>query len=179
MKLIALVLLFFGKLATCQYLKSEYKSSATYYDRYLLDSPYNLCRAPLMRQSVVSSLDFISRTFPSKFQLKFTWFPFPVIALVAWYFLKFVKLLQVNATSESSQRSALKAVLWGGSAWTAENSDFDQHLTVDLGTIKNITGIATQGRAHVDEYVMEFRIQYGSNGKDFIGKGPFLYYVRT
>ena len=85
-------------------------------------------------------------------------------------FLKFVKLLQVNATSESSQRSALKAVLWGGSAWTAENSDFDQHLTVDLGTIKNITGIATQGRAHVDEYVMEFRIQYGSNGKDFIGK---------
>ena len=54
MKLIALVLLFFGKLATCQYLKSEYKSSATYYDRYLLDSPYNLCRAPLMRQSVVS-----------------------------------------------------------------------------------------------------------------------------
>ena len=89
-------------------------------------------------------------------------------------FLKFVKLLQVNATSESSQRSALKAVLWGGSAWTAENSDFDQHLTVDLGTIKNITGIATQGRAHVDEYVMEFRIQYGSNGKDFIGKGPFF-----
>ena len=82
--------------------------------------------------------------------------------------------MQVNATSESSQRSALKAVLWGGSAWTAENSDFDQHLTVDLGTIKNITGIATQGRAHVDEYVMEFRIQYGSNGKDFIGKGPFF-----
>ena len=62
------------------------------------------------------------------------------------------------------------AVLWGGSAWTAENSDFDQALLVDLGTVKNITGIATQGRAHSDEYVQEFRIQYGSNGKDFIGK---------
>ena len=86
MNLIALVLLFFGKLATCQYLKSEYKSSATYYDRYLLDSPYNLCRAPLMRQSVVSSLDVISRIFRSKFQLKFTWFPFPVIAVAASYF---------------------------------------------------------------------------------------------
>ena len=86
MKLIALVLLFFGKLATCQYLKSEYKSSATYYDRYLLDSPYNLCRAPLMRQSVVSSLDVISRIFRSKFQLKITWFPFPVIAFAASYF---------------------------------------------------------------------------------------------
>ena len=171
MKLIALVLLFFGKLATCQYLKSEYKSSATYYDRYLLDSPYNLCRAPLMRQSVVSFSWFDLTNFSKQvFKFKFTWFPFPVIALASWYFLKFVKLLQVNATSESSQRSALKAVLWGGSAWTAENSDFDQMLTVDLGTIKNITGIATQGRAHVDEYVMEFRIQYGSNGKDFIGK---------
>ena len=30
------------------------------------------------------------------------------------------------------------------------------------------TGIATQGRAHSDEFVQEFRIQYGSNGKDFI-----------
>jgi hypothetical protein len=72
MKLIALVLLFFGKIATCQYLKSEYKSSATYYDRYLLDSPYNLCRAPLMRQSVVSSLNVLSQIFLSKFQHKFT-----------------------------------------------------------------------------------------------------------
>ena len=117
----------FDKL-TCQgqFLKSTYENSASYYDRYLLDSPYNLCRDPLMRQSVVS------------------------------------------ATSEASQRSAKMSVLWGGSAWTAENSDFSQALMLDLGTVKNITGIATQGRAHSDEYVMEFRIQYGSNGKDFI-----------
>ena len=39
---------------------------------------------------------------------------------------------------------------------------------MDLGTVKNVTGIATQGRAHSNEYVMEFRIQYGSNGKDWI-----------
>lgn len=108
-----------------QYLKSTYDSSATYYERYLLDSPYNLCRDPLMRQS------------------------------------------ELTATSEASQRGAKLAYLWGGSAWTAETSDFDQALIVDLGTVKNITGIATQGRAHSDEYVIEFRIQYGSNGKDF------------
>ena len=80
------------------YLKSTYENSATYYDRYLLDSPYNLCRDPLMRQSVVT------------------------------------------ATSEASQRSAKMSVLWGGSAWTAENSDFSQALLLDLGTVKNITG---------------------------------------
>ncbi len=109
-----------------QFLQNTYESSANYYDRYLLDSPYNLCRDPLMRQS------------------------------------------NVMATSEASQRSAKEAYLWGGSAWTAENSDFDQALIVDLGTVKNITGIAMQGRAHSDEFVSEFRIQYGSNGKDFI-----------
>ena len=32
--------------------------------------------------------------------------------------------------------------------FSAENSDFDQALIVDLGTVKNVTGIATQGRAH-------------------------------
>lgn len=74
----------------------------------------------------------------------------------------------MTATSEASQREANRAFLWDGSAWTAENSDFDQALIVDLGTVKNVTGIATQGRAHSNEYVMEFRIQYGSNGKDWI-----------
>ena len=34
--------------------------------------------------------------------------------------------------------------------------------------MKNVTGIATQGRAHSDEFVKEFRVQYGSNGKDWI-----------
>ncbi len=81
--------------------------------------------------------------------------------------IEFFSYLQVTATSEASQRSAQMATLWGGSAWTAENSDFEQALLIDLGTVKNITGIATQGRAHSEEYIMEFRIQYGSNGKDF------------
>ncbi len=43
-----------------------------------------------------------------------------------------------------------------------------QALIVDLGHVQNVTGIATQGRAHSDEYVIEYRIQYGSNGKDWI-----------
>ena len=121
-----LMLAYWVGLASCQYLTNTYQSSSSYIDRYRLDSPYNLCNSPLMKQSVVT------------------------------------------ATSEANQRTAQLAVLWGGSAWTAENSDFEQALLVDLGTVKNITGIATQGRAHSDEYVQEFMIQYGSNGKDFI-----------
>lgn len=64
--------------------------------------------------------------------------------------------------------SAAHAALWGGSAWTAERSDYSQALIVDLGTIKNVTGIATQGRAHTKEFVVEYRIQYGANGRDWI-----------
>ncbi len=109
-----------------EFLQSTYENSRTYYDRYLLDSPYNLCRDPLLQHS------------------------------------------NISATTEASQRTSVNARLWGGSAWTAENSDFAQALIIDLGIIKNVTGIATQGRAHSDEFVMEYRIQYGSNGKDWI-----------
>ena len=110
---------------TSQY-SQTYRNSETYNERFALDSPYYLCRDPLMRRS------------------------------------------KVTGTSEASQRGANYAILWGGSAWTAENSDFDQALAIDMGAIKNITGIATQGRAHSNEYVLEYRIQYGTNGKDWI-----------
>ena len=39
---------------------------------------------------------------------------------------------------------------------------------MDLGSTRNVTGIATQGRSHSKEFVIEFRIQYGSNGRDWI-----------
>ncbi|GLH10251.1 Neurexin-4, partial [Gryllus bimaculatus] len=54
-----------------------------------------------------------------------------------------------------------------GNAWTAASSDFDQFLTIDLGKVKNITGIAIQGRPHSSEYVMEYGIRYGTNGLDY------------
>lgn len=55
----------------------------------------------------------------------------------------------------------------GGNAWTAGSSDFDQYLIVDLGQVMNITAIATQGRAHHNEFVMEYGISYGTNGLDY------------
>ena len=36
-------------------LQSTYDSSNTYYDRYLLDSPYNLCRDPLMARANITA----------------------------------------------------------------------------------------------------------------------------
>ena len=55
----------------------------------------------------------------------------------------------------------------GGSAWTAGQSDFGQYLIIDLGEIKNISSIGTQGRPYTAEYIQEFRIDYGNDGQDF------------
>lgn len=55
-----------------------------------------------------------------------------------------------------------------GSAWTAQQSDFEQQLMIDLGTVRNVTRIEIQGRPHSNEYVTEFSISYGFNGQDYI-----------
>jgi F5/8 type C domain len=38
---------------------------------------------------------------------------------------------------------------------------------MDLGVVKNITRISTQGRPHSTEYVTEYSISYGYNGLDY------------
>jgi len=38
-------------------------------------------------------------------------------------------------------------------------SDFNQSLIIDLGSVKNITGIATQGRTGSKQFVQEYTIQ--------------------
>jgi len=55
----------------------------------------------------------------------------------------------------------------GGSSWSAQNSDFFQYLIIDLGTVMNVTGIATQGRRYAKEFVMEYAVSYGTNGRDY------------
>ncbi|CAG9837466.1 unnamed protein product [Diabrotica balteata] len=73
----------------------------------------------------------------------------------------------VSATSAMNERGPKNAVLYGGNAWSAHDSDFDQYLIFDLGQVMNVTRIWTQGRPHSNEYVMEYRISYGSNGLDY------------
>ncbi|XP_015181764.1 PREDICTED: neurexin-4 isoform X6 [Polistes dominula] len=74
----------------------------------------------------------------------------------------------LTATTSLPERGAKNARLNGGNAWTASSSDFGQYLTIDLGQVMNITAVATQGRAHKNEYVMEYGISYGTNGLDYV-----------
>ncbi|KAK9299061.1 hypothetical protein QLX08_007806 [Tetragonisca angustula] len=75
---------------------------------------------------------------------------------------------QLTATTSLSNRGPKNARLNGGSAWTASSSDFGQYLIIDLGQVMNITAVATQGRAVQNEYVMEYIINYGTNGLDYV-----------
>ena len=79
-----------------------------------------------------------------------------------------IKGSKITATSHLNQQEPGNAILWGKSAWTADHSDFEQGLVINLGTEKNVTGIATQGRSNSNEYVIEYRIQYGTNGMDWL-----------
>ncbi|XP_043514492.1 neurexin-4 isoform X1 [Frieseomelitta varia] len=75
---------------------------------------------------------------------------------------------QLTATTSLSNRGPKNARLNGRSAWTASSSDFGQYLIIDLGQVMNITAVATQGRAVQNEYVMEYVINYGTNGLDYV-----------
>lgn len=75
---------------------------------------------------------------------------------------------KLTATSQLRERGPENARLNAGSAWTAQQSDFEQQLIIDLGTVRNVTRIEIQGRPHSNEYVTEFSISYGFNGLDYI-----------
>ncbi|KAL4707615.1 hypothetical protein ACJJTC_014720 [Scirpophaga incertulas] len=75
---------------------------------------------------------------------------------------------KLSATSSLRDRGPDNAKLYGLNAWTASENDFDQQLVIDFGTVKNITRISTQGRAHSQEFVQEYHISYGSNGLDYV-----------
>lgn len=53
----------------------------------------------------------------------------------------------------------------GDSAWSPELSSYDQHLAVELSDRYEIRSVATRGRAHTNEYVTEYIVQYSDDGQ--------------
>ncbi|XP_043289273.1 neurexin-4 isoform X1 [Venturia canescens] len=74
----------------------------------------------------------------------------------------------LSATSSASDRGPSQARLNGEKAWTARGSDNYQYLIIDLGDVKNVTSIETQGRANHAEFVKEYTISYGTNNRDYV-----------
>ncbi|XP_020287513.1 neurexin-4 isoform X1 [Pseudomyrmex gracilis] len=72
---------------------------------------------------------------------------------------------QLTATTYLPERGPQNARLNGDSTWSPELSSYDQHLTMELGDRYEIRSIATRGRAHTNEYVTEYIVQYSEDGQ--------------
>ena len=81
---------------------------------------------------------------------------------------------QISASSRaSSNRGARQARLHlrpdgektGG--WSAKREDLHQWLQVDLGNTTRVTGVATQGRYKFEQWVEQYKLQYGEDGQAF------------
>ena len=52
-------------------------------------------------------------------------------------------------------------------AWSAKHSNQNQWLQVDLGSGKNITHLATQGRNGYNQWVTSYKVEYSNRGASF------------
>ncbi|XP_049821647.1 neurexin-4 isoform X1 [Aethina tumida] len=71
----------------------------------------------------------------------------------------------LKATSSMAERGPQNAVLYGGSAWTPEESTYFHFLTISLGGRFEIRSIATQGRSGTREFVTEYVVQFSDDGE--------------
>lgn len=77
---------------------------------------------------------------------------------------------QITASStHSNGLSARKSRLHSGKAWSAGSKDEHQWLQIDLGVEykTNVTKVATQGKSDGNEWVKEYKLDYGNNGTNF------------
>ena len=80
---------------------------------------------------------------------------------------------QITASTELNNHHAIQgrlhfpeSSLAGG--WVAAVSDENQWLQIDLGNrFANVTGVATQGRDHHNQWVTTYNLHYGDDGASF------------
>jgi len=87
---------------------------------------------------------------------------------------RLIKNAQITASSEySSTNAATQARLnfkaGGGKhgAWSARSNDGNQWIQVAFDSLTTLTGIATQGRNGVNQWVTKYQLQYSGDGVNF------------
>ncbi|EDO26831.1 predicted protein, partial [Nematostella vectensis] len=67
--------------------------------------------------------------------------------------------LDTSRSRLNTQQTTLQQTKFGG-AWCTPNNHEGHWLQIDLGSMKTITKVATQGRYNKDQYVKNFTISY-------------------
>ena len=71
--------------------------------------------------------------------------------------------MTISASSEESRKTAGSARLNTTSAWCASTTNNGQYLSVDLGKLAAVTGIAVQGDPTGTNWVKTFFVKYGTS----------------
>ena len=74
----------------------------------------------------------------------------------------------ITASSELSGHVASYSRLYGTDSWCSSSPSLPQYLQADFNQIVTVTGVATQGDAQRDNWVTNYLIRYGYDGKTWI-----------
>jgi RHS repeat-associated protein len=82
-------------------------------------------------------------------------------------------LANANITASSIYGSGYEA--WrgrlfdqsGSANWSAGTNNANQYLQIDLGVVKSVDGIATQGRFNTDQWVTSYKVAYSVDGANW------------
>ena len=74
----------------------------------------------------------------------------------------------ITASSEVSSYRAGYSSLYGTHAWCSSSVSLHQYLQADFNQIVTVTGVATQGDGQRDNWVTNYLIRYGYDGKTWI-----------
>jgi hypothetical protein len=75
-----------------------------------------------------------------------------------------------SSSSSDNSHSASRGRLYGGWSWCSSTTSNTQYIQVDLGQVKTVTGIATQGDKTLDKWVTSYKVSYS------FGKGVWFEY---
>ena len=62
-------------------------------------------------------------------------------------------------------------------AWSSRTNDKSQWIKVDLGEIKRVTQVASQGRSEAAQWVTRYKVSYSASGKEFKSRDHVSYRV--
>ena len=68
-----------------------------------------------------------------------------------------------SSSSKDCSHGASQGRLYGKSAWCSTTFSNTEYIQVDLGRVKTVTGIATQGDQAQDKWVTSYNLVYSFN----------------
>ncbi|KAK3715659.1 hypothetical protein QZH41_020735 [Actinostola sp. cb2023] len=66
-----------------------------------------------------------------------------------------------SSSSSNNSHDASRGRLYGSSSWCSSTASNTEYIQVDLGQVKTVTGIATQGDPTQDKWVTSYKVSYG------------------